>query len=187
MATTSGRSGWPSRWRWRLARAGQHVMVLNPTTPIGARRCKADAYRADRGGLSESEVSGVCGYGVEPGGCGRDCADACGGAGAWDASGERYILGGENLTLKQILDRLAAITGLPSPTMKVPHAVAMAFAFFDETVTGKLAGQGAAGDGGGGAHGEEDDVCELGEGGAGAGVAGGECGERAAVGLRLVL
>ena len=55
--------------------------------------------------------------------------------------GERYILGGENLTLKQILDRLSAITGLPSPTMKVPHAVAMAFAFFDETVTGKLRGK----------------------------------------------
>ena len=55
--------------------------------------------------------------------------------------GERYILGGENLTLKQILDRLSAITGLPSPTMKVPHAVAMAFAFFDETFTGKLRGK----------------------------------------------
>jgi dihydroflavonol-4-reductase len=55
--------------------------------------------------------------------------------------GERYILGGENLTLKQILDRMSAITGLPSPTMKVPHAVAMAFAFFDETLTGKLRGK----------------------------------------------
>jgi dihydroflavonol-4-reductase len=54
---------------------------------------------------------------------------------------DRYILGGENLTLKQILDRLATITGLPSPTMKVPHAVAMAFAFFDETITGKLRGK----------------------------------------------
>ena len=31
--------------------------------------------------------------------------------------GERYILGGENLTLKQILDKLGAITGLPSPTI----------------------------------------------------------------------
>ncbi len=61
--------------------------------------------------------------------------------------GERYILGGENLTLKQILDRLSAITGLPSPTMKVPHAVAMAFAFFDETITGQAAGQGASGHG----------------------------------------
>jgi dihydroflavonol-4-reductase len=33
---------------------------------------------------------------------------------------------------------MSAITGLPSPTMKVPHAVAMGFAFFDETFTGKL-------------------------------------------------
>jgi dihydroflavonol-4-reductase len=55
--------------------------------------------------------------------------------------GERYILGGENLTLKQILDRMSAITGLPSPKWKVPHAVAMGFAFFDETVTGKLRGK----------------------------------------------
>jgi dihydroflavonol-4-reductase len=54
---------------------------------------------------------------------------------------ERYILGGENLTLKQILDRMSAITGLPSPTMKVPHSVAMAFAFFDETFTGKMMGK----------------------------------------------
>jgi dihydroflavonol-4-reductase len=55
--------------------------------------------------------------------------------------GERYILGGENLTLKQILDRMSAITGLKSPTMKVPQAVAMAFAFFDEMITGRLRGK----------------------------------------------
>jgi dihydroflavonol-4-reductase len=55
--------------------------------------------------------------------------------------GERYILGGENLTLKQILDRMSSITGLPSPTMKVPHGVAMAFAFFDENMTGRLLGK----------------------------------------------
>ena len=50
-------------------------------------------------------------------------------------------MGGENLTLKQILDRMSAITGLPSPTMKVPHAVALAFAFFDENITGKVRGK----------------------------------------------
>ena len=55
--------------------------------------------------------------------------------------GERYILGGENLTLKQILDRMSSITGLPSPTMRVPHAVAMGFAFFDELVTGRVRGR----------------------------------------------
>ncbi len=56
-------------------------------------------------------------------------------------AGERYILGGENLTLKQILDKMSAITGLPSPTMKVPSSVAMVFAFFDETITGRIRGK----------------------------------------------
>jgi dihydroflavonol-4-reductase len=55
--------------------------------------------------------------------------------------GKRYILGGENLTLKQILDKMSAITGLPSPTMRVPHSVAMVFAFWDQTITGKLRGR----------------------------------------------
>ncbi|MGH9638319.1 MAG: hopanoid-associated sugar epimerase, partial [Candidatus Angelobacter sp.] len=52
--------------------------------------------------------------------------------------GERYILGGENLTLKQILDKLSALTGIRSPTMKVPHGVAMAFAAFDQFFTGSV-------------------------------------------------
>ena len=40
--------------------------------------------------------------------------------------GERYILGCENLTLQQILAKLAAITGRPAPTVKLPYAVAYA-------------------------------------------------------------
>ncbi len=122
------------------ARAGQHVMILNPTTPIGP----GDAKPTPTGrivvdflnrnfpayvdtGLNLVDVGEVARMHVAALDRGR--------------SGERYILGGENLTLKQILDRLSAITGLPSPSVKVPHAVAMAFAFFDETVTGKLRGK----------------------------------------------
>jgi dihydroflavonol-4-reductase len=56
-------------------------------------------------------------------------------------SGERYILGGENLTLKQILDKLAAITGLPSPKLKVPYVVALATGVIDQLVTGHLLGR----------------------------------------------
>jgi dihydroflavonol-4-reductase len=122
------------------ARAGQEVMVLNPTTPIGALDTKPTptgrivvdflnknfpAY-VDTG-LNLVDVEEIARMHLAVLELGRP--------------GERYILGGENLTLKQILDRLAAITGLPSPTMKVPHAVAMAFAFFDQTVTGKLRGK----------------------------------------------
>jgi dihydroflavonol-4-reductase len=122
------------------AKAGQHVMILNPTTPIGA----GDAKPTPTGriivdflnrkfpayvdtGLNLVDVDEVARMHVV----------------ALDRGtpGERYILGGENLTLKQILDRMSAITGLPSPTMKVPHAVAMIFAFFDENITGKLLGK----------------------------------------------
>jgi len=122
------------------ARAGQHVMVLNPTTPIGSMDAKPTptgrivvdflnknfpAY-VDTGLnlVDVREIARIHLVALERG-----------------TPGERYILGGENLTLKQILDRLATITGLPSPKHKVPHAVAMAFAFCDETITGKLRGK----------------------------------------------
>jgi dihydroflavonol-4-reductase len=124
----------------KAAKAGQHVMILNPTTPIGPGDSKPTptgriivdflnknfpAY-VDTGLnlVDVSEVARMHVVALERG-----------------TPGERYILGGENLTLKQILDRMSAITGLPSPTMKVPHAVAMAFAFFDENFTGKLRGK----------------------------------------------
>jgi len=53
-------------------------------------------------------------------------------------AGERYILGGENLTLKQILDKLGKITGLPSPKIKLPYVFAFAAGVVDEAVTGRL-------------------------------------------------
>jgi dihydroflavonol-4-reductase len=46
--------------------------------------------------------------------------------------GERYILGGHNLMLKDMLDKLAAITGLKSPTMNAPYALAFIGALFGE-------------------------------------------------------
>jgi dihydroflavonol-4-reductase len=124
----------------QAAKAGQHVMILNPTTPIGAGdgkptptgriivdflNKKFPAY-VDTGLnlVDVTEVARMHAVALERG-----------------TPGERYILGGENLTLKQILDRMSAITGLPSPKMKVPHSVAMAFALFDETITGKLRGK----------------------------------------------
>src|ERR1700761_2854616 len=122
------------------AREGQEVVILNPTTPVGSMDVKPTptgriivdflnkkfpAY-VDTG-LNLVDVDEIARMHLAAVERGR--------------FGERYILGGENLTLKQILDKLGAMTGLPSPTMRVPHAVAMAFAFFDETVTGKLRGK----------------------------------------------
>ena len=122
------------------ARAGQHVMILNPTTPIGA----GDAKPTPTGRIVVDFLNRKFPAYVDTGLNLVDVAEVARmHVVALDSGtpGERYILGGENLTLKQILDRMSAITGLPSPTMKVPHAVAMIFAFFDETITGKIRGK----------------------------------------------
>jgi dihydroflavonol-4-reductase len=122
------------------ARAGQQVIILNPTTPIGS----LDTKPTPTGRIVVDFLNGNFPAYVDTG---LNLVDVDEIARMHlvalerGTPGERYILGGENLTLKQILDRLAAITGLPSPTMKVPHAVAMAFALFDEAITGKLRGK----------------------------------------------
>jgi dihydroflavonol-4-reductase len=124
----------------QAAREGQAVVILNPTTPVGPN----DLKPTPTGGIIVDFLNGKFPAYVETGlnlvdvsEVARTHADAL----AVGRFGERYILGGENLTLKQILDKLSTISGLPSPTMKVPHAVAMAFAFFDENLTGRLLGR----------------------------------------------
>ena len=124
----------------KAARAGQQVIILNPTTPIGA----GDAKPTPTGRIVVDFLNRKFPAYVDTG---LNLVDVTEIARmhlvALDKGvpGERYILGGENLTLKQILDRMSSITGLPSPTMKVPNPVAMAFAFFDENFTGRLLGK----------------------------------------------
>lgn len=118
-------------------RSGMHVVVVNPTTPVGEQdikptptgriildflKRKFPAY-VDTG-LNLVDVT--------------ECARGHVAALERGKSGERYILGGEDLTLKQILDKLAAITGLSSPTVKLPYFFAFAAAAVDETVTGRI-------------------------------------------------
>jgi len=52
--------------------------------------------------------------------------------------GERYIFGNRNLTLKELLDMLAAITGLPSPHYALPHWLPVAVGYMDELVVSPL-------------------------------------------------
>jgi len=119
------------------AHAGQNVVVVNPTTPIGERDIKptptgrivVDFLRRKFPAYVDTGLNLV------------DVADcALGHLLAMEKAvpGERYILGGENLTLKQILDKLAAITGLPSPKLKLPYAVAYATGVVDTVVSGKI-------------------------------------------------
>ena len=122
------------------AQDGQLVMILNPTTPIGPNDAKPTptgrifvdflnrkfpAYVET--GLNLVDVSEVARTHVVALTKGKP--------------GRRYILGGENLTLKQILDKMSAITGIPSPTTKIPFAVAATYAFFEELITGRIRGK----------------------------------------------
>jgi len=123
----------------KAAQSGQQVIILNPTTPIGPNDAKPTptgrifvdflnhrfpAYMDT--GLNLVDVKEVA----------RTHAAAL----TVGAPGRRYILGGENLTLKQILDKMSAITGIPSPTLKIPFAVAAIYAFFEENITGRIRG-----------------------------------------------
>jgi dihydroflavonol-4-reductase len=124
----------------KAAQVGQQVMILNPTTPIGT----ADRKPTPTGQIIVDFLNRKFPAYVDTGLNLVDVGEVARMnlvALEHGTPGERYILGGENLTLKQILDRMSSITGLPSPSMKVPHAVAMAFAFFDENITGRLRGK----------------------------------------------
>jgi dihydroflavonol-4-reductase len=122
------------------ARAGQEVMILNPTTPIGSRDVKPTPTGRIIVDFLNRKFPAYMDTGLNLVDV-REVARAHGEALEMGRPGERYILGGENLSLKQILDKMAAITGLPSPKMKVPHGVAMGFAYFDEFFSGRLLGR----------------------------------------------
>jgi dihydroflavonol-4-reductase len=122
------------------AEGGQQVIILNPTTPIGPN----DAKPTPTGRIIVDFLNRKFPAYMDTG---LNLVDVAEVARAHVAAltlgqpGHRYILGGENLTLKQILDKMSAITGIPSPTVKIPFAVAAAYAFFEEWITGRMRGR----------------------------------------------
>jgi dihydroflavonol-4-reductase len=122
------------------AQPGQRVMILNPTTPIGPN----DSKPTPTGRIFVDFLNGKFPAYMDTG---LNLVDVSEVARAHVAAltkgkpGRRYILGGENLTLKQILDKMSAITGIPSPNVKIPFAVAATYAFFEEWITGRIRGK----------------------------------------------
>jgi dihydroflavonol-4-reductase len=119
------------------ARGGQDVVMVNPTTPIGERDIKPTPTGRIVVDFLKRKFPAYVDTGLNLVDA-TDCAEGHLMAMEKAKPGERYILGGENLTLKQILDRLAAITGLPSPSIRLPYAVAYATGVVDTLVTGKM-------------------------------------------------
>jgi dihydroflavonol-4-reductase len=125
---------------FEAARSGVDVVVVNPTTPIGERDLKPTPTGRIVVDFLRRKFPAYVDTGlnlVDATECARGHIQAL----QKGRAGERYILGGENLTLKEILDRLGAITGLPSPKVKLPYVFALAAGVVDETVTGRILGR----------------------------------------------
>jgi dihydroflavonol-4-reductase len=122
------------------ARAGMDVVIVNPTTPVGERDIKPTPTGRIVIDFLKKKFPAYVDTGLNLVDV-QECARGHIAALEKGRSGERYILGGENLTLKQILDKLAAITGLPSPKIKVPYVLALATGVVDEIYTGRILGR----------------------------------------------
>jgi dihydroflavonol-4-reductase len=118
---------------------GLPVVVAMPTTPVGPWDWKptptgkiiVDFLNGDMPGYVETGLNFV---GVE------ECAAGHLLVAEKGLAGQRYLLGGENLTLKQFLDLLARITGLPAPKLKIPHSLALGVAYAN-TAFSRLVGK----------------------------------------------
>jgi dihydroflavonol-4-reductase len=106
-----------------FARGGLPVVIVNPTAPLGDH----DVKPTPTGKIVLDFLNGDMPAFIDTGLNVVDVRDTA--EGHWLAcqhgrQGERYILGSENLTLAQILQQLAQITGRRAPTTRLPYAVA---------------------------------------------------------------
>jgi dihydroflavonol-4-reductase len=121
------------------AKSGLPVIVAMPTTPVGPWDWKPtptgkivlDFLNGKMPGYVETGLNFV---GVE------ECAAGHLLIAEKGKVGERYLLGGENLTLKAMLDMLAKITGLRAPMLKIPHGLALGVAYAN-TAFSRLVGR----------------------------------------------
>jgi len=106
-----------------FAKKGLPLVLVNPAAPIGSR----DIKPTPTGKIIVDFLNRKMPAYLETGMNFIDVEDVA--AGHWLAAqkgrtGERYILGHRNMTLKEFLDQLARVAGLPAPRFKIPYAVA---------------------------------------------------------------
>jgi dihydroflavonol-4-reductase len=115
----------------RAAENGVPVVIVNPTTPVGP----GDWKPTPTGKIIVDFLSGRMPAFVDTGLNLIPVEDAAAGhllAAERGRVGERYLLGGRNVTLKEILEVLARTSGRRAPRMQIPHALAMAAGYADQ-------------------------------------------------------
>ncbi|PCI37199.1 MAG: NAD-dependent dehydratase [Elusimicrobia bacterium] len=122
--------GFYKKTKWRAERAalslaheGLPIVIVNPAAPIGPRDIKPTPTGKIIVDFLNRKMPSYIDTGLNV----VDVRDVANGhllAAEKGKIGERYILGGENLTLKEILDTLAHLTGLKAPRFKTPYSIA---------------------------------------------------------------
>jgi dihydroflavonol-4-reductase len=118
-----------------LAGKGSPIVIVNPSAPVGPR----DVKPTPTGRVIVDFLNRAMPAYLDTGLNWVHVRDVAVGhilAAERGRVGERYILGHAdgNWTMKQALDVLAEITGLPAPKFRVPHAVALGAAHVDELI-----------------------------------------------------
>jgi dihydroflavonol-4-reductase len=109
------------------AREGLTIVIVNPTAPVGDHDWKP----TPTGKIVLDFLRGRIPAFIDTGLNFVDARDVAEGhllAAERGRIGERYILGAEDLTLQQILERLASLTGKKAPTIRIPYVVALSAA-----------------------------------------------------------
>jgi dihydroflavonol-4-reductase len=119
------------------AREGLPVVIVNPSTPIGALDYKPTPTGRVIVDFLNHRMPAYLDTGLNL----VDVADCARGhllAAERGKIGEKYILGGENVTLAQLFERLAALSGIPAPRVRIPYNIALGFAIGADLVARKL-------------------------------------------------
>ena len=134
------RSKWrPSAKRSTQRKHGLPVVVAMPTTPVGPGDWKPTPTGKIILDFLNGKMPGYVETGLNFVGA-EECAAGHLLVAEKGKVGERYLLGAENLTLKQMLDTLSRITGLPAPSLKIPHGLALGVAYMS-TAFSRLVGR----------------------------------------------
>lgn len=123
----------------RLAKEGLPVVIVNPSAPVG----EGDVKPTPTGQIIVDFMKGRMPAYIETGMNIVDVDDVAQGhllAMEKGRIGERYILGGKNLLLREVFDILSRITGIKAPSLKLPRLAVLPLAYANHwlaNVTGK--------------------------------------------------
>ena len=124
----------------QAVQAGQDIVIVNPSTPIGA----LDLKPTPTGEIIVRFLQRKMPFYVDTGLNLIDVEDV-----AWGhvlalekgKKGDRYILGNQNLTFAQLLAKLETITGIPAPKKTIPYWIPYSVAWLEENILAKVGKQ----------------------------------------------